>query len=143
MAIVPAVGTNAPGLTIGGNDLSDHVQAVEVQQNSADIDVTTMGAETVQHAPGLRDDRIIVTFFQDWAASKVDAVISPLQGSSSGATIVVYSKGTTASGTNPSYTMVGAPYEYSPVNFGAPGAASTTQVTFLPVAGSKITRGTA
>ncbi len=142
MAIQVATGTSAPGLKIGGTDLSDHVRAIEVQMNNADIDITAMGAVSTAHAPGLRDDRIIVTFFQDFAASKVDAVLNPLLGSTSGATIIAYSNGTTASSTAPSYTMVGGPFTYSPIALGAPGDASQTQVTFLPLASSSITRGT-
>lgn len=145
MAIPIATGTSAPGLTIGGTDLSAHVKAIEVQQNVADVDVTGMGAVSQAHAPGLRDDRIIVTFFQDYialATGAVDAVINPLLGSAAGATIIAYSSGTTATSTAPKYTMVGAPFTYSPVNIGAPGEASTTQVTFLPIPGSSITRAT-
>lgn len=143
MAFEIATGGLAPGLKIGGTDLSDHVKQIEVQMNSADIDVTAMGASAQQHAPGLRDDRFIVTFFQDFASAKVDAVLSALQGSATGATIVAYAHGVTAAATAPSYTMVGSVFEYSPINVGGPGEASTTQVTLLPVAGSQITRGTA
>jgi hypothetical protein len=143
MPIYVATGSLAPGLKVGGTDLSDHVKAIEVQENAADVDTTAMGAISQTHSPGLRDDRIVVTFFQDFAASKVDATISALQGSTTGATIIAYANGTTASSTAPSYTMVGSPFDYSPINLGGPGEASTTQVTFLPVAGSYLTRGTA
>jgi hypothetical protein len=143
MPIYVATGTLAPGLKVGGTDLSDHVKDIEVQQNVADVDTTAMGATTQTHAAGLRDDRIMVTFFQDFAASKVDATLFPLSGSVTGATIIAYANGTTASSTAPSFTMVGAPFDYSPINLGGPGEASTTKVTFLPVAGSSITRGTA
>ena len=142
MSIYVATGSSAPGLTIGGTDLSDHVKAIEVQMNSNDVDVTAMGAVSHQHAPGLRDDRIIVTFYQDFASSKVDATLNTLQGSTTGATIIAYANGTTASATAPKWSMVGSPFDYSPLNLGNPGDASTTQVTFLPVAGSSITRGT-
>lgn len=142
MPIYVATGTSAPGLKINGTDLSDHVKAVEVQTNTKDVDITAMGATAEQRSPGLRDDRIIVTFFQDFASSKVDATLNPLQGSSSGATVVAYANGTTASPTAPSYTCVMAPFDYSPINV-AVGAASQTQVTFLPVQGSNgIQRGT-
>ena len=143
MPFLVATGGYAPGLKVGGTDLSDHVRSIEVQQNVADVDVTAMGAASQQHAAGLRDDRIIVTFYQDFASGKVDSCLNSLLGSSSGATIIAYTSGTTASATAPSYTMVGAPFEYSPINIGNPGEVSTTEVTFLPVAGSQITRGTA
>ncbi len=90
MAFLIATGTSAPGLKIGGTDISDHVRSIEVQQNYADVDITAMGAVSQQHAPGLRDDRIIVTFFQDFASTKVDALINPLLGSATGATLIAY-----------------------------------------------------
>lgn len=142
MPFLIATGTSAPGLKIGGVDISNHVQSIEVQQNVNDIDVTAMGAVSQQHAAGTRDDRMIVTLFQDFAASSVDAVINPLIGSASGATVIAYTNGTTASSTAPSYTCVMAPFTYSPLN-GAVGTAFQTQVTFLPVQGSAgIVRGT-
>ncbi len=145
MAIYIATGTSAPGLKVGGTDLSDHVHAIEVQMNVADVDLTAMGATSQQHGAGLRDDRIIVTFYQDFASSKVDATLNTLLGSSTGATIIAYANGTTATATAPSYTMIGNPFDYSPINLGAPGEASMTQVTFLPAQGTntQITRGTA
>jgi hypothetical protein len=143
MAFLIATGTSAPGLKVGTTDLSDHVRSIEVQMNNADVDITAMGAVSQQHAPGLRDDRIIVTFFQDFASSKVDATLNTLVGSTTGATVIAYANGTTATSTAPSYTCVMAPFTYSPINIGAPGDASQTQVTFLPVQGSSgIQRGT-
>lgn len=138
MAFLIATGTSAPGLTVGGTNLSSAVRSIEVQQNVADIDVTAMGAVSQQHAPGLRDDRIIVTFFQDQrvlGTGAVDNVIYPLVGSATGATVIAYSNGTTATSTAPSYTCVMAPFTYSPLN-GDVGTAFQTQVEFLPVQGS-------
>jgi hypothetical protein len=142
MAIEILAGGTSPGLKIGGTDLSDHVRQIEVQMNYADVDTTAMGAVSQTHSPGLRDDRVIVQFFQDYQASKVDATISGLAGSTTGATIQVFAHGVTAASTAPSYTFVGSPFEYSPIN-GEVGNANETTVTFLPVAGSYITRATA
>lgn len=143
MPFLVATGGYAPGLKIGGTDISDHVRSIDVQMSVDDVDVTAMGAASHQHAAGLRDDRIVVTLYQDYASGKTDTLINSLLGSSSGATIVAYTSGVTASATAPSYTMVGSPFEYHPINIGNPGDVSTTEVTFLPVAGSQITRGTA
>ena len=144
MAIYVATGTSAPGLTVGGVDLSDHVHSIEVQQNTADVDVTAMGASSVQHAAGLSDDRIIVTFFQDFASSKVDATLNTMVRNSTATTIIAYANGTTASATAPKWTMLGILLDYSPINLGAPGDASQTQVTFVPAQGSStyLIRGT-
>jgi hypothetical protein len=144
MAILVTTGTSAPGLTVNGTDLSDHVKAIEVQENYADMDVTGMGATSQQHAPGLRDDRIIVTFMQDYAASKVDATLTTLLGATSAATVIAYSNGTTATSTAPKWTMGAVLLDYSPINVGAPGDVSQTQVTFVPAQGTStsLVRGT-
>jgi hypothetical protein len=143
MAFEIAVGLTAPGLKIGGTDISDHVHALQVVQTVAEVDVTAMGATNVQTAPGLIDGSFVATLYADFAAGKTDALIFPLVGSQTGATVVAYAHGTTASGTAPSYTMVGSVYSYNPIDAGAPGDASMTQVTFKPIQGSGITRGTA
>lgn len=139
------VGSDAPGLKVGGSDLSNHVRSIEVSMNVDDIEVTAMGATSHQHAAGLRDDKITVEFYQDYvnqAAGNVDQLLSALLGSSTGSTIIAYAKGVTASATAPSYTMVGTVFTYSPLNVSSPGEVSTTEVEFLPVQGSSITRAT-
>lgn len=141
MAIYVATGTSSPGLKVGGTDLSDHVRQIEVNMSADDVDITAMGATSHAHAPGLRDDKITVQFFQDFAASKVDASLNTLVGSATGATIIAYANGTTATATAPSYTMVGILLDYSPIDVEI-GNASQTTVTFVPAAGSSITRGT-
>jgi len=59
-----------------------------------------------------------------------------------GGTITVYSNGTSASSTNPKWTLPFVLLDYSPLD-GKVGAASMTQVTFVPSAGTSIVRGTA
>src|SRR3954465_8077314 len=103
MASEIAAGTNSPGIKVGGTTLSDHVRSIEVQMNTEDVDLTAMGAVSRTHGPGLRDDRIIVNFFQDYAASKVDAIVSALVGVAAGTTIIAYAHGDTATSTAPSY----------------------------------------
>lgn len=137
-----AVGTASPGVKVGGTDLSDHVRSVQVSMTAEDIDLTAMGAVSREHAPGLRNDQITINFFQDFAASKVDAVLSALVGVAAGSTVIAYANGTTASSTAPSYTMVGVLLDYNPIDVEI-GAASQTSVTFVPAPGSFISRGTA
>lgn len=128
-------------VTVSGTDLSDHVRRVTVQESSDDVDITAMGQTAHNHAPGLRDDRITVEFFQDFASGKVDATLSALQGVQAGGTVVVKPTSATVSATNPTYTLVGVLMGYNPLD-GEVGAASMTTVEFLPAAGNKITRGT-
>ncbi len=138
---VTGVGTGSFLLSYNGVDLTDHVQSVTINQAFDDIDVTAMGAVSKQHLPGLRDDSVDVTFFNDYATSKVDATLFPFLGSTTGATLVVQTSGTTVSATQPKYTMIANLFNYTPVD-GTVGTASMNKVTFKPAPGSSITRGT-
>jgi hypothetical protein len=129
-------------ITISGTDLSDHLRIAEVTMESQMLDQTAMGAIAENGVPGIRKDKIVATFIQDFAASKVDATLSSLVGSSAGATIVVKPTSASVSATNPSYTMVGTiDGEYSPVG-GEVNSVNLVQVTFSPVNGTGITRAT-
>jgi hypothetical protein len=142
MAIyLQGVGASAVLFTVGGTDLTDHVRSLTINQDFDDIDITPMNAVSKQHAVGLRDDSWEVEFFQDFAAGSVDAVLSPLLGSSTGATLVYQTSGTTVGTSNPKYSMVGNLFSYQPVN-GEVGAASMITVTFMPAQGSSTTRAT-
>lgn len=141
MAKEIAAGGLSPGLKVGGTDLSAYVRSIRVQMNTEDVDLTAMGAVSREHGPGLRDDLIEVTFFQDYQPSKVDATVSALVGVAAGATIIAYAHGVTAASTAPSYTMVGFPLNYEPINVEI-GNATQTTIQFVPSAGSYITRGT-
>jgi hypothetical protein len=136
------VGANSFKVTVAGTDLTDHVKSVTINQEYDDVDVTAMGATAKAHMPGLRDDSLDIEFFQDFAASKVDATLNTLLGSATGSTVVVIAGGTTASATTPSYTLIGSPYTYNPID-GSVGEASMTKVTFKPAPGQSIVRATA
>jgi predicted phosphoribosyltransferase len=129
-------------LKVGTVDLSDHVRTMQVNMSSDDVDLTSMGAVSHQHAPGLRDDRISGTMFQDYASGSVDPTLVALQGSATGATIVAAYNGSTISSTNPSYTMVGVLLNYNPIDDEV-GSANIVPFEFVPAAGSFITRATA
>jgi hypothetical protein len=129
-------------LSVAGTDLSDHVRRMTVTMTAEDIDLTAMGATARAHAPGLRDDRISVEFFQDYASSKVDQTLYPLVGSAAGGTIVAQPASGGTSTSNPTYTMVGVLLDYNPMDAEV-GQAPMNSVVFVPAQGSKITRGTA
>ena len=132
--------TNA-SLVFNSVDLSDHVRSITVTMSAEDVDITAMGASSRAHAPGLRDDRVEVEFYQDFAASKVDATLSQYVGSATGATLVVKPTSSSVSSTNPSYTMTAILLDYQPLS-GTVGEADTINVVFVPAAGSAITRAT-
>lgn len=131
----------AASLVYNSVDLSDHVQSITVNMSAEDVDITAMGATSRAHAAGLRDDRVTVTFFQDYASAKVDATLAPLVANSTGATLVIKPTSSAVSSTNPSYTMTAILLEYPPIS-GTVGEANTIDVTFVPAAGSSITRAT-
>jgi len=130
--------TNA-WVRVNTSDLSDHVQSVEVNMTADDIDVTAMGQGGRDRLQGIRDDQFAVTFWNDFAAGSVDAVLSPLMIGASIFLVEVAENGSTISATNPKFSGSCIMTEYHPIS-GAVGDASQNQVTF-PVKGT-ITRGT-
>lgn len=139
--IQTGVGVGSFKVTVTGVDLTDHVRSATITFNYDDNDITAMGAVSHAHALGLRDDSMEVEFFQDYATGKVDQTINPMLGNSAGGTIVIIPAGTAGSPTSPTYTMIGIPFTYNPVD-GAVGDPSMTRVTFRPAAGQFIVRGT-
>lgn len=132
--------TNA-SVTYNSVDLSDHVESVEIDMSAEDVDITAMGATSRTHAPGLRDDKVVINYYQDFASNKVDATHSALLGVAAGATLIVKPTSGSPSTTNPSYTVTAIILNYKPLD-GKVGGASMTEVTYLPAAGSSITRAT-
>lgn len=128
-------------LSYNAVDLSDHVRSVTVSMASEDVDLTGMGSDSRTHAPGLRDDRVEVEFLQDFASSKVDQTLSTYVGDATGAALLIRPTSSAVSTTNPSYTMTAILLDYQPIA-GTVGEANTINVTFLPAAGSAITRAT-
>lgn len=128
-------------LVFNSVDLSDHVRSITVTMSAEDVDITAMGASARAHTPGLRDDRVEVEFFQDYASAKVDQTLSGYVSNSTGATLVVKPTASSVSSTNPSYTMTAILLDYEPLS-GTVGDANTINVTFVPAAGSAITRAT-
>lgn len=143
MAIyITGVGTDSFLLTYAGATLTDHVKSVTINMDYDDVDVTAMGAVAHAHMPGLRDDSIDVEFYQDFASGKVDATLSTYLGATSGATILVQSSASTVSATQPKWSCLNAiPFTYHPID-GTVGEASMTNVSFKPLTGASISRGT-
>lgn len=135
-------GVSTNGLVkLSGVDLTSMVRSVVISQNYDKVEVTAMGATSKAYIPGLSDDTVTIEFMQNFGATSTDATISPLLGSTTGATLLIQTSSATVSATQPSYTMLANAYTYEPLN-GAVGALSTTSVAFAPAAGSKITKAT-
>jgi hypothetical protein len=133
-----AVLTNA-SVVFNSVDLSDHVESVEIDFAYDDVEITAMGATAKAYAPGLRDDKITVNFYQDFALAEVDQTLNSFLGSAAGASLVVKPAAGTTSSVNPAYTMTATLYSYQPLSAKV-GEASMTSVEFRPAAGSAIVR---
>jgi hypothetical protein len=75
----------------------------------------------------LADNSISIEFFQDFAASSVEATIFPLLGTA--ASVVIKPVATTVSTTNPSYTVSALVSEWQPLKGGV-GQLATASVTW-------------
>lgn len=140
MAIfLTGLGTNAVKVTYNGVDLTNHVKSITINQDFDTVDVTAMNATNKAFAVGLQDASVDIEYYQDFAASSVDATHFPLLGSSTGATLLIQTSGSTVSATNPSYSGLMAFYTYTPVDSSV-GDASMTKVTYRPASGQSFSR---
>lgn len=128
-------------VVVNGTDLSNHVDTVEIDTKYDVVDVSAMGSTFKQKLLGLGDGTIKVTFFQDFAAGEVDAVLNGLAGSNTTFPIVCKPTSAAPSTTNPSYTMQALLPEYMPIS-GKVGAASQVSVTFENGSQTGIVRAT-
>lgn len=115
-------------VTVNSVDLSDHVKQVTLNYSAESIEDTAMGATFKSRVAGLKDWSVDVEFYQDYAASEVDATLFPLVGAAAFAIIVKPDAGAT-SATNPAYSGNVLLPEYTPVA-GSVGEISMASVTF-------------
>lgn len=127
-------------IEIDGADLSNRASAVTIEEPADEVDTSTFGGDYHEIDRGLKDATMTVSFFQDFAASSVDAVLGPLHESGEEFTVVVRPrKSDGMSDTNPERRMIGRLFNYSPLAGGV-GEASTTDVTIRNASQAGITR---
>ena len=118
----------APVITINGVDLSDHVDSVEINDETADVKTTNFGSSGNEtRTGGLKSGSITINMQQDYAASKVDATIWAARGTA--ITVTVKSTSASTSATNPLYSGSYLVTQYKPVS-GKVGDLSTLSVTW-------------
>lgn len=115
-------------LVVNSVDLSDHIKQVTLNYSAEVLEDTAMGADTKSRVAGLKDWSLEVEFYQDYAASKVDATLFTLVGASSFA-VTLKPTSDAVSATNPSFSGSAVLPEYTPVS-GEVGQLSTVSVTF-------------
>jgi hypothetical protein len=132
-------GTQTVSGTLTATDLSTMVASVDLSFDAEELDYTNFGSGGWrQKISGLKAGTLQLNFNQDFAASKVDALIG-LGGSviPFGGTGPYYCevKATSAArgATNPSYVMQVVPVAYQPLT-GAAGALATLSIR-LPTTG--------
>lgn len=118
--------TNA-SLTVNGVDLSDHVQSVNLNYSAEELDSTAMGDDTRINLGGLKNWSFDVTFYQDYAASKVDATLFGIVGTQ--VVVILIPVNATVTATNPSYTGTALVSSYNPLG-NSVGDFAVTPVTF-------------
>lgn len=128
-------------VTVNSVDLSNHVRSVTIQESWDVVDVTAMGDTAKTNLLGIADAQVTVEFYQDFAATSVDATLSTLAGSNTPFSVVVKPDTAAVSATNPSYTMQAVLPQYTPVA-GQVGNASTMSVTFRNASQTGIVRAT-
>ena len=127
-----------PYLTINAVDLADHVRSARLNYSAEMKDITAGGDDTRIRLGGLKDWSIDVEFNQDFAASKVDATLFGLVGSTFA--IELRPSSGAVSATNPKFTGTGILESYPPID-GAIGDEATVSIT-IQAAGT-LSRATA
>lgn len=130
-------------LTVGGVDLSDHVQSLQEVRGRDEIDLTAMGATVREFGAGLADFSLDVTFFADWASGSVNVTLETMFNTPDSTSSVVWkpSKTDPTSTTNPQYTMQARLFGFG--QGGAIGEAETMDVTFRNGSTAGVTKATA
>jgi len=118
---------NGVSVTINSVDLSSCVKSVTVNRQFDSLEVTAMGDAGHKYIAGLANDSFVISFNQDYAASKVNQTIEPLLGTTT--SIIVKPTSAAVSASNPSYTGTVFIDAWTPVN-GAVGDLATVDSTF-------------
>lgn len=112
-------------------DLSDHIASVELSRSFDDIETTAYGDGGRTRVGGLEDSSLSLDFHQDFAATEVEATISPLLGTVT--TFEIMPDGADVSVDNPKYAGSCLITEWTPVS-GAVGELATASITW-PISG--------
>lgn len=117
-------------IAINGTALSDHASSLTIEDSAEEIDFTAFSANGYKEfGQGLKDATITVTFFQDFQASSVHAILQPLYASGGTFAVEVRPDAGAVSATNPKATMTSRLYAYAGFG-GAVGEASTFDASF-------------
>jgi len=119
---------NTVGVKVNSVDLSDHVTSVTLNRAFEELSVTAMGDSGVKQVKGLETSSVTIDFLNDTAAANVLATLQAAWGTNV-TVVLLQSKGTAVSATNPLYTMTCLVNSTTDIN-GAVGDLGTQSVTW-------------
>lgn len=115
-------------VSVGGNNISDHVRTVTLNYAAEEVDDTTMGQDTRTNLGGLKTWSIDLEVANDFAASQIDSIMFPLVGT---AVAVIFRPTSAVVGpTNPQYSGTGMLSSYNPVGQSV-GDLATAPITIV------------
>jgi hypothetical protein len=120
--------SNLVGVKVNSVDLSDHVTSVTLNRNFDELEVTAMGDSGHKYVKGLEASSITIDFLNDTASASVLATLQAAWGTNV-TVVLLQSKGTAVSATNPLYTATCLINNTTDIN-GAVGDLSTQSLTF-------------
>lgn len=119
--------SNLVGVKVNSVDLSDHVTAVTLNRSFDELEVTAMGDSGHKFVKGLEASSITIDFLNDTASASVLATLQAAWGTNV-TVVLLQSKGTAVSATNPLYTATCLVNNTTDIN-GAVGDLSTQSIT--------------
>lgn len=120
--------SNNVGVKVNSVDLSDHVTSVTLNRSFDELEVTAMGDSGHKYVKGLEASSITIDFLNDTATANVLATLQAAWGTNV-PIILLQTKGTAVSATNPLYTATCLINNTTDIN-GATGDLSTQSITF-------------
>jgi hypothetical protein len=120
--------SNNVGVKVNSVDLSDHVTSVTLNRAFDELEVTAMGDSGHKFVKGLEASSVTIDFLNDTASANVLATLQAAWGTNV-TVVLLQTKGTVVSATNPLYTMTCLINNTTDIN-GAVGDLSTQCLTF-------------
>jgi len=120
--------TNNVGVKVNSVDLSDHVTAVTLNRSFDELEVTAMGDSGHKFVKGLEASSVTLDFLNDTATANVLQTLQAAWGTNV-TVVLLQTKGTVVSATNPLYTMTCLINGTTDIN-GASGDLSMQSLTF-------------
>jgi hypothetical protein len=122
-------------------DMSDHIDTVTVETAYDEVESTSFQDTFKTFEQGMGDATLTFGMQQDFAAGEVDATLWPLASAGTSFVVVVKPTSSAVGATNPTYTMTGRLFAYSPLD-GSVGDLSKTTVTVRNASSTGLVRAT-